>query len=368
MIHKYLPHVVIFVATISNDFGQGAPADCGEVLKLRTTHWKQLTLRERLATLNLVDTDKWETEKNKYRAIVPGYFDGTAEQFKQKRDKVYQFSNYTSDKSSSEAELKIDIPKGAIPAWSDCINKDQLGLSVYLREADENTATIEIVWRPPVGLSEIVISKDTILLENVQPNSNLEKPITLKNNDTSGNFLVRRANKSLASKIVINGKVPSGGTYAAGIVSLPPKFSPPHAPCIQTTASGRCSACSWDKRSFRGKANDERSWSCPNMGKGQLTILATKIQLFQEGWTNAGDKNYAFNNVQELRRNSSNWSHRLSSPGQCGVSAFNTVEAPLGSSEDGEDVEIRWKALACDGCGGAYDCGAELHDVLVVVR
>ena len=104
------------------------------------------------------------------------------------------------------------------------------------------------------------------------------------------------------------------------------------------------------------------------MGKGQLTILATKIQLFQEGWTNAGDKNYAFNNVQELRRNSSNWSHRLSSPGQCGVSAFNTVEAPLGSSEDGEDVDIRWKALACDGCGGAYDCGAELHDVLVVVR
>ena len=69
--------------------------------------------------------------------------------------KVYQFSNYTSDKSSSEAELKIDIPKGAIPAWSDCINKDQLGLSVYLREADENTATIEIrSWDTVSGHTE----------------------------------------------------------------------------------------------------------------------------------------------------------------------------------------------------------------------
>ncbi|WP_315769374.1 MULTISPECIES: hypothetical protein [unclassified Bradyrhizobium] len=344
-----------------------SPSECRDVLKAYNTSWTQKTFTERLATLNLVDTSKWSEEQKNYKADVPEYFSGSADEFKSSREKLFNLSSYNRDTYQSGAELLVYLPDEAVKAWSSCINRDKIGLIVQLVSLDELGASIEFVWNNPDGLDKVTLEIET---DNVAPGSKLDSPIQLSAAaKKAGEFAIKRKDKALPSKIIARAVTvtPSSATYSAHLY-IPPKLPKPISPCVQTDGNGRCLACYWDLWSARGSQGTERTLACPHMKSGKGFLRAVKTQQLQEGWKAADTGQLDFQNAQEFKRGDYKWSNRMAGKGYCSPSAYPSLDQPLGTINDDEQVEVTWTAQACSGCGGTYDCGIDLHKAFLQSR
>jgi len=179
---------------------------CKEILMARTVTSTKTKLYSKLAWLNLVTSDNYEQMKKDYKALVPGYFDGSFSSFSQKRSQFYEEQNYQSETYESTEELTQYLPAEAIKAWRDC-QLEKSGLNVWLEDIDKKGAFLKVRWTPNVGISgplrnveieltgakeispisKIEIGTKTILLQRIANNKAIRGTINA-NGGSGGNF------------------------------------------------------------------------------------------------------------------------------------------------------------------------------------
>ncbi len=300
---------------------QGQTAECQDVLQARTTHWTNLNLIEQNAALNLVDERNYEESKQKYNAIVPGYFDGDFQSFKQRRASRFQQTSYQSSKFQSQQELRIELPPDAVSAWLTCVTQTSSNLFAYIDEIDEAAVTLKIKWAAPPGLPGINVTPQLI---NVAPGSLLDAPVLIQPHGEVRVILTRQ-NRSAALRGTLNGVVGTG-MYAASFY-VPVKTPPPQPPCKRTNVDGKCLVCGWAQKNIRWAADTSEPIRCPNMAAGgDVRMTAAIAQFYQEDWGPPDAERSHKNRHRLMRGTQQKWAggFAFDSPStrKCSISSF----------------------------------------------
>jgi hypothetical protein len=106
---------------------------CDIVLLQRTQSNTAEDYQFRCAWLSLITKDNYEEMKHSADAtIYEDIFDGSYDDFLQKRSNYFAFHNYSASVDDSRQEVRVELPEGAVKAWSDCVNGNAQGLYYYL--------------------------------------------------------------------------------------------------------------------------------------------------------------------------------------------------------------------------------------------
>lgn len=148
---------------------------CDAVLATASLTKIHESLSLKLAWLRVIDESNYEKYKKDFAATIPGYFDGTYNDFAEKRKSLFTSESYDLSISSARDVLMTAVPPEAIAAWSDCIAINYAGLHKWIRIVSDETAVITLRWSPPAGLgplrsTELKVVGGQVLSDAFSPN------------------------------------------------------------------------------------------------------------------------------------------------------------------------------------------------------
>jgi hypothetical protein len=210
---KFKIIVLAFVSIICGYKSNGQSFDCDNVLTAKTIHVLNSETRSKLAWMNLVNEQNYESKKEEASAIIPGYFSGSWSSFAEKRSELYKEQNYMSDEYESRQELRIELPKEAFDKWIKCVEINSNGLFFTIEDIDSKGATLRVDWKPAPGLSGQPLINITVELEGAKP-STFEKISNI--NVGTSRYKLTRVSENTIIRGILNGKI-NGDNYSQKI-------------------------------------------------------------------------------------------------------------------------------------------------------
>jgi hypothetical protein len=145
---------VLGLLSLGSAAARDASQKCAPVLSQRTVSLSTMTKRAQLAWMKTIDNETYERNRANLNLSVPGIAEGSYGQFDEKRSQFFSAENYTSDFLEASQEY-ISEAKESISAWTDCMKLNSRGLFTYVKNVDEDGATLAISWNPAPGLGSL---------------------------------------------------------------------------------------------------------------------------------------------------------------------------------------------------------------------
>lgn len=129
---------------------------CDTPLLQRTISVTTEDSRFRAAWLNLVTESNYDDlKRNASGSAFSNFFSGSYDEFQSKRRDYLSRNEHSVDASDSRQEVRVELPKDAVPAWRDCVLRESSDFFYWLDAVDKNGATLGLGWKPAPGNGEL---------------------------------------------------------------------------------------------------------------------------------------------------------------------------------------------------------------------
>lgn len=202
-----------------------SPIQCAAALRPQI---EMLTIDEeyKLSFLELVDESNYDAKKQQASAVVPDYFTGTWDDFRETRRTRFQLINRDINVSRSSAYYRSFVSPAQLAAFLECCRTNEVGLACTVENQTEFTCQIRVSYFPEGGNGQL--SNPTLVV----PVANLVSLGAFAINPFSGEAIIQLIRTT--GDQVISGNV-FGQTVGGGMVSdefLVPAY---RAPIIAVT-------------------------------------------------------------------------------------------------------------------------------------
>lgn len=158
-----------------------------------------------------------------------GFFKGSWEDFKQKRQDYLSANQGVYDEATTFALFRQSLTPKQVAGWTKCVTQNQVGLFVRLFDDSETSVTAEISYR---GVPETTQKVKVTISNGSTTNKEKTLYLTLANGGQQ-QLDILRASATAAIKVIAN--APQMATSAVSIWPLPtpspdPIVVPPHLP------------------------------------------------------------------------------------------------------------------------------------------
>lgn len=183
-----------------------APANCDVALFQRD--YSRIVERdaEFVSFLLSIDERNYEEAKHSASANVPGYFDGTYDDFSKKRSRRLQDERSIRHRDQARDVLTSTMPAGAMDAWRSCVIGNRGGLYTYVASATDKNVTVVVGYVRPIGVGGLTDVK--LSVNGLQISEEFGKDF-----EGERGIQITRKDKSEVSGVV-NATVVGGGTFS----------------------------------------------------------------------------------------------------------------------------------------------------------